>query len=76
MKVKVELMPGLRQQRKEKLELELPEGTTVRAMLLRLDFKEGEMEPLRVFVNGELVGLNKALKDGDDIWVGMVIGGG
>ncbi|MEW6592339.1 MAG: MoaD/ThiS family protein [Candidatus Hadarchaeota archaeon] len=76
MKVKVELMPGLRQQRKEKIELELPEGTTVRAMLLKLDFRESEIEPLRVFVNGELAGLNKALKDGDDIWVGMVIGGG
>lgn len=74
--LKVEMMPGLRVRGGAKFELELPEGATAREMLVKLGFKGEELEPLRVFVNEKLVELEKVLKDGDDIWVGMAIGGG
>lgn len=76
-RVKVELMPGLRPVRKENpFELELSPETSLRAMLLQVGFKEEETEHLRVFVNERLAPLNKTLKDGDSIWIGVVMGGG
>jgi len=70
-------MPGLRRVRKENVfDLELPPGTTLKSMLMEAGFKAEEIEHLRVFVNEKLVPLNKTLKDGDSIWVGIVMGGG
>jgi len=76
-RVKVELIPTLRRLRKEtKFNLELPDGTTVGAMLGELEFKEDEIEHLRIFVNNKSERLTKVLKDGDEIWVGIFVGGG
>lgn len=76
-RVKVELMPHLRRSRKETtFGLELPEDTTVETMLAKLGFKEEEMQHLRIFANNKAAPLDKMLKDGDDIWVGVVVGGG
>ena len=76
-RVKVELMTGLRRAQKEKIfEVELPNDSTVKDLLTKLGFKEDEAEYLRVFVNEKLVTLSKVLKGGEDIWVGIIIGGG
>ena len=76
-RVKVELIPTLRRSRKEtKFDLELPDGTTVGAMLGELEFKEDEIEHLRIFVNNKSERLTKVLKDDDEIWVGIFVGGG
>ena len=76
-RVKIELMPVLKRLREErKFELELPDDATVRTMLANVGFKENELEHLRIFVNNNLARLDKVLKDGDDIWVGIVVGGG
>lgn len=76
-RVKVELMPGIRRIRKNNVfELVLPNNSTLRTMLIKTGFKKDEIEHLRVFVNEKLAPLNKTLKNGDDIWIGMVIGGG
>lgn len=76
-RVKVELIPTLRRLRKEtKFNLELPDGTTVGAMLGELEFKEDEIEHLRIFVNNKSERLTKVLKDDDEIWVGIFVGGG
>ena len=70
-------MPGLRPVRKNNVfDLELPDDSTLKSMLIKTGFKEDEIEHLRVFVNEKLVSFNKALKDGDDIWVGIILGGG
>ncbi len=75
--VKVELMPAVRRVREEKnFELKLPDGAIVRAMLAELGFREDEVEHLRIFVNNKWSPLDKTLKDGDEIWVGIIIGGG
>ena len=74
--VKVELMSALRHLHdKTNFEAELPDRVTVETML-RSVFKEADIEHLRVFVNNEQVSLNKVLKDGDEIWIGVVVGGG
>lgn len=76
-RVKVELMPTLRRLREEKnFDLKLPDDATVGAALEKLGFKEDEMEHLRVFVNNKWARLDRTLKDGDDMWVGVVVGGG
>ena len=76
-RVKVELMPGLRPIRKEKVfDLQLPEKTTLKSTLTKIGFKEEEVEHLRVFVNEKITDLNKVLKDGDSIWIGIILGGG
>ncbi|MEM3420942.1 MAG: MoaD/ThiS family protein [Candidatus Hadarchaeum sp.] len=76
-RVKVELMPGLRPVRKENVfEMELPPESNLKSMLLEVGFREDEIEHLRVFVNEKLASLNKELKDGDNIWIGIVMGGG
>ncbi|MGC8817302.1 MAG: MoaD/ThiS family protein [Candidatus Hadarchaeum sp.] len=76
-RVKVELMPGLKPVRKENVfEMELPSDITLRETLLEIGFRENEIEHLRAFVNEELAPLDKTLKDGDSIWIGVVIGGG
>ena len=70
-------MSGLRRVRKNNVfDLELPDNSTLKSMLIKTGFKKDEIEHLRVFVNEKLVTLNKALKDGDDIWVGIILGGG
>lgn len=74
--VKIELMSALKHLRKEtNFEVELPDRATVEAML-RSVFKKEDIEHLRVFVNNEHVSLNKVLKDGDEVWIGVVVGGG
>lgn len=76
-RVKVELMSAVRCPREERnFELELPSGATVRMMLTMIGFKEDEVEHLRVFVNNKWAHLDKALKDDDEVWVGVVVGGG
>lgn len=76
-RVKVELMPGIRRvQKKNIFDVELPKDSTLKTMLIKTGFKEDEIEHLRVFVNEKLTSLNKVLKDGDSIWVGIIIGGG
>ncbi len=76
-KVNVELMPGLRRVRKNNaFELELPDNSSLKSMLIKAGFKEDETEHLRIFVNEKISHLNKALKDGDNIWVGIILGGG
>lgn len=76
-RVKVELMPTLRRLREGRsFGLELPDNTTVGTMLAELGFKEDEIEHLRIFVNNKWARLDKLLKEGDDIWVGVVVGGG
>ena len=75
-RVKVELMSALRHLHdKTNFEAELPDRATVEAML-RTVFKGAEIEHLRVFVNNEQASLNKVLKDGDEVWIGVVVGGG
>ncbi len=77
MRVKVELMTGLRRAQKEKIfEMELPKESTVKDLLLKIGFKEDEIEHLRVFVDEKLVTQSKVLKGGENIWVGIIIGGG
>jgi len=76
-RVKIELMPVLKRLRKErKFELELPDDATVRTMLENVGFKKDELAHLRIFVNNKSAHLDKVLKDRDDIWVGVVVGGG
>jgi sulfur carrier protein ThiS len=76
-RVNIELMPVLKRLRDEtKFELVLPDDATVRTMLANVGFKKNELEHLRIFVNNKWAHLEKVLKDGDDIWVGVVIGGG
>lgn len=76
-RVKVDLMPHLKRLRKEtNFDLELPENTTVETTLARLGFKKDEIEHLRIFVNNKWARPDKMLKDGDEIWVGVVVGGG
>jgi molybdopterin converting factor small subunit len=75
-RVKVELMSALKHLHdRTNFEVELPDRATVEAML-RSVFKGAEIEHLRVFVSGEQVSLNKVLKDGDEVWVGVIVGGG
>ncbi len=75
--VKIELVPVLKHLREEtNFELELPDDATVRTMLANVGFKENELEHLRIFINNKWARLDKALKDGDDIWVGVIVGGG
>ena len=70
-------MPGLRgAQSSRKLDVELPNGSTVKDLLAKMGFGEGEVQHLRVFVDEKLVTLSKILKGGEDIWVGIIIGGG
>ncbi len=77
MKVNIELMPGLGRARKEnKFSVELPANATLKAALVKAGFKDDEVEHLRVFVNEKIVSLDKSLKDGDQVWVGIVLGGG
>jgi len=45
-------------------------------MLGELEFKEDEIEHLRIFVNNKSERLTKVLKDDDEIWVGIFVGGG
>jgi len=45
-------------------------------MLAELGFKDDEMNHLWIFVNNKLERLEKNLRDGDDVWVGIVVGGG
>lgn len=76
-RVKIELMYVLKRLREERnFELELPDDATVRTMLANVGFKENELEHLRIFVNNKWARLDKVLKDSDDIWVGVVVGGG
>ncbi len=76
-RVKVELMPGLGRERREpKFELDLADGSNMKSMLAKIGFKEDEVDHLRVFVNEKLVSSSKVLKDGDEVWVGIIIGGG
>ena len=70
-------MSGLRPVQKNNVfDLELPDDSTLKSMLIKTGFKEDEIEHLRVFVNEKFVSFNKVLKDGDDIWVGIILGGG
>jgi len=76
-RVKIELMHVLKRLREERnFELELPDDATVRTMLANVGFKKNELEHLRIFVNNKWARLDKVLKDSDDIWVGIVVGGG
>jgi sulfur carrier protein ThiS len=76
-RVKVEIMPGLRRAQKENtFDQDLPEGSTVKDLLTKIGFRGDEAEYLRVFVNEKLATLSKVLKEGDSIWVGLIIGGG
>lgn len=76
-RVKVELMPGLRRLRKEKnFDLDLPDDATIETLLTEVGFNEDEMRHLRIFVNNKEARLDKVLKDGDEIWVGVIMGGG
>lgn len=70
-------MPTIRRLRDKNIfDLELPEGTTIRTMLRNIGLKDEEMDHLRIFVNKKLVSLNEKVKDGDEIWVGLIVGGG
>jgi len=75
--VKVNLMSGLRSVQKSNVfNIELPDGFTPKSMLSKIGFKDEEIEHLSVFVNEKLVPFKEILKDGDDVWVGIVLGGG
>lgn len=77
MKVKVELLPGLRKvQDKRKFEVELPEGATVKDMLLSVGFGEDEIQHIRVWVGKDLASIHTVLKDSDEATASVPIGGG
>jgi len=70
-------MPVLRRTRDKPIfDLELADDATVKTMLAELGFKDDEMNHLWIFVNNKLERLEKNLRDGDDVWVGIVVGGG
>ena len=70
-------MPGVRRIQKESVsDLELPCDTTLKTAVIKLGFKDDEIEHLRIFVNNKLASIHKVLKDGDYIWVGIIMGGG
>jgi molybdopterin converting factor small subunit len=76
-RAKVELMPTIRRLRDKNIfDLELPEGVTVKTMLRNIGLKDEEMEHLRIFINKKLVSLNEKIRDGDEVWVGLIVGGG
>ncbi|KUO42980.1 MAG: hypothetical protein APU95_02515 [Hadesarchaea archaeon YNP_N21] len=76
-RAKVELMPTIRRLRDKNIfDLELPEGVTVKTMLRNIGLKDEEMEHLRIFINKKLASLNEKIRDGDEVWVGLIVGGG
>ena len=76
-RAKVELMPTIRRLRDKNIfDLELPDGVTVKTMLRNIGLKDEEMEHLRIFINKKLVSLNEKIRDGDEVWVGLIVGGG
>jgi molybdopterin converting factor small subunit len=77
MRVKVELLPGLRPIRGEKrFEIELNDGATVKELLLSIGFRENEIEHLRVWVGKDMASLHTVLKDSDEVTMGVPLGGG
>ncbi|MEM3401849.1 MAG: hypothetical protein QXH08_01305, partial [Candidatus Hadarchaeales archaeon] len=50
--------------------------TTLKDLLLKIGFSEGELLALRVWIGGELAGLSRILKEGEEVRVGVPIGGG
>jgi sulfur carrier protein ThiS len=76
-RVKVEIVPGLKNPRKEhRFDMDLPDNATVKNMLMEIGYEEKETEHLMVSISNKLVPMEKKLKDGDDIFVWAPIGGG
>lgn len=76
-RVKVELLPGLRPVRDErKFEIELREDATVKELLLAAGFKEEEVGYLWPWIQKNRVPLYTVLKDSDKVVVGVPLGGG
>jgi sulfur carrier protein ThiS len=76
-KVKIEIIPGLKNPRKEhRFDMNLPDSATVKTMLREIGYEEKEIEQLMVSISNKLVPTEKKLKDGDDIFVWAPIGGG
>jgi hypothetical protein len=76
-RVKVELLPGLRPVRDErKFEIELREGATVKKLLLAVGFKEKEVRYLWPWVRKNRAPLYTVLKNSDKVVVGVPLGGG
>ena len=76
-RVKIEIVPGLKNPRKEhRFDMDLPDDATVKNMLMEIGYEEKETEHLMVSISNKLVPMEKKLKDGDDIFVWAPIGGG
>jgi len=76
-RVKIEIVPGLKNPRKEhRFDMDLPDNATVKTMLMEIGYEEKEIEHLMVSISNKLVPMEKKLKDGDDIFVWAPIGGG
>ena len=76
-KVNIEIIPGLKNPRKEhRFDMDLPDDATVKTMLKEIGYEEKEIEQLMVSISNRLVPKEKRLKDGDDIFVWAPIGGG
>jgi molybdopterin converting factor small subunit len=76
-RVKVELLPGLKPIRGErKFETEVREGATVKDLFLAVGYEEGEIEHLRVWIGKSSASLNTVLKDRDEVTAGVPLAGG
>lgn len=78
--ITIELMAAVRnpfpnKKRKNKL-TELPDGLTIKKLLLQVSFLKKELEHLIPIVNGSRVSMDHQLEDGDHIWITFPLGGG
>lgn len=79
MKIKVEFMGILR--RPEALDrieiIDIPDNSSLRALLKVLEYSDIEIRRLQAFhKDGTKIGLKDVLKDGDDLFLTIPIGGG
>ncbi len=77
MRIHVRAVGFLRQYTNKNLqviEIEMPEDSTVKELLFRLQIPEGEV--LRVAVNGKLVPFDHLLQDEDEVRIIPPFGGG
>ncbi|MHA2246385.1 MAG: hypothetical protein ACXADY_15700 [Candidatus Hodarchaeales archaeon] len=78
--ITIEMMAAVRnpfpsEKRKNKL-TELPDGITIKKLLLQVSFLKKELEHLIPIVNGSRVPMDHQLEDGDYLWITFPLGGG
>ncbi len=66
----------LRPEGQHDFQKEVPEGTTVRGLILASGFQPNHVTPILTTVNGTQASHNRKLKEGDEVVLSVMVGGG